>query len=144
VIFAQGDRAGGHALYIADGRLHYVANIGGQEQVLGSDEPIPMGRCVFGVEFTATGAAPQPLEVVGDVVLTIDDRLFATYSGMRMPVLDPLQALSAGRGVTYSVSADYVSPNPLRGAVLEYVAIEFSAAGEHHHDVVVELGYSHD
>ncbi|WP_325096555.1 arylsulfatase [Mycolicibacterium vinylchloridicum] len=144
VIFAQGDRAGGHALYIADGRLHYVANIGGQEQVLGSDEPIPMGRCVFGVEFTATGAAPQPLEVVGDVVLTIDDRLFAMYSGMRMPVLDPLQALSAGRGVTYSVSADYVSPNPLRGAVLEYVAIEFSAAGEHHHDVVVELGYSHD
>ncbi|MCX2929372.1 arylsulfatase [Mycobacterium sp. CVI_P3] len=144
VIFSQGDRSGGHALYLAGGRLHYVGNIGGEEQALRSTDPIRLGRCVFGVEFTRTGSGTRPLEVVGDLVLTVDDREVATFSGMRMPVLDPLQALSAGRSVGYSVSADYASPNPLRGGVVEHVTVDFSDAAAHHHEVIVELGYSHD
>jgi len=144
VIFAQGSRSGGHALYLADGRLHYVVNIGGQEQTVSSGEPVPLGDCVFGVDFTRTGSGPGPLDVMGDVALTVDDRPAGTFTGMRMAGLDPKQSISVGRSVAYSVSAAYASPNPLRGAVVDYVTIDFLDAGEHHPDAVVELGYARD
>ena len=42
VIFSQGSRFGGHALYLQDGRLKYVYNwLGELVQIVESDEPIP-------------------------------------------------------------------------------------------------------
>lgn len=144
VIFSQGSRSGGQALYLAGGRLHYVANIGGREQKVTAPEPIALGRYVFGVSFTRTGPGPGPLEVVGDVVLTVDDRYVAAVTGMRMAGLDPKQTISVGRSVAYSVTADYASPNHLCGGGVDQVTLDFSEAGEHHPGAVVELGYAHD
>ena len=48
VLFAQGARFGGHALYIKDGKLKYVYNLVGlHEQIVESTEPVPTGprRC---------------------------------------------------------------------------------------------------
>jgi arylsulfatase len=52
VIFAHGSRFGGHALFVKDGKLHYVYNFLGipPEQVLTADVPAP-GRHIVGVEF---------------------------------------------------------------------------------------------
>ena len=53
MIFAQGARFGGHALFVKDRRLHYVYNFIGipPEQHLESGEPLEPGRHVLGVEF---------------------------------------------------------------------------------------------
>jgi arylsulfatase A-like enzyme len=52
VLFAQGARFGGHALYVKDGKLKYVYNFAGlEEQVVESDEPVPLGRHVFSASF---------------------------------------------------------------------------------------------
>jgi hypothetical protein len=53
VLFAQGSRFGGHALFVKDRKLHYVYNFLGikPEQVLVSDALTP-GPHVLGVEFT--------------------------------------------------------------------------------------------
>ncbi|SBS76051.1 Sulfatase [uncultured Mycobacterium sp.] len=144
VIFAQGSRSGGHALYLAGGRVHYVGNVGGVEQTVTSSEPISLGRCVFGVDFTRTGSGPGPLDVVGDVVLTVDDRAVATLTGLRMAALDPKQPITVGRSVAYAVSAGYDSPSPVRDGAIDHVTIHFSEAGEHHPNAVVEWGYARD
>jgi arylsulfatase len=144
VIFSQGSRSGGHALYVADGRVHYVCNSGGDEQTVTSAESISLGRCVFGVDFTRTGSGPAPLDVVGDVVLTMDDREVAALGGARMAAFDPMQVISAGRSVAYSVSARYASPFPFRGGALDHVTIDFSEAGEHYPGAIVEMGFARD
>jgi arylsulfatase A-like enzyme len=55
VIFAQGARFGGHALYLKDRKLHYVYNfLAMDEQRFTSGELSP-GAYVFGVEFTKQG-----------------------------------------------------------------------------------------
>ncbi|EUA92266.1 arylsulfatase domain protein [Mycobacterium ulcerans str. Harvey] len=49
VLFKQGGAHGGHVLFIADGRLHYVYNfLGERQQLLSSVRPIPLGHHLFG------------------------------------------------------------------------------------------------
>ncbi|MGB7356857.1 MAG: hypothetical protein WA944_02015, partial [Mycobacterium sp.] len=73
-------------------------------------------------------------------MLTVDGHVAGSLTGVRMAGFDPMQTVSAGRSVAYSVSGEYVSPNPFRGGVLDHVAIEFSGDGEHHPDAVGQLG----
>nr|WP_162605238.1 hypothetical protein [Mycolicibacterium sp. CH28] len=86
----------------------------------------------------------RPFGVVGDVVLTIDDHVVGSLAGMQMAGFDPMQTVSAGRSVAYSVTADYTSPNPFHGGVLDHVAIDFAEGGDHHPDAIVELGFARD
>lgn len=144
VIFSQGSRSGGQALYLAGGRLHYVCNVRGTQQTITADEPISSGRHVFGVAFTRTGSGPGPLDVVGDVAVTVDDRRVGSQLGMRMAGFDPMQIVSVGRSVAYAVTADYASPNPLRGGVVDEVTIDFSEGGDHHFDAIIEAGFARD
>jgi arylsulfatase len=47
VLFAQGSRFGGHALYVKDGRLHYVNNyVGYEEQLVVASTDVPAGENV--------------------------------------------------------------------------------------------------
>ena len=56
VLFSQGARAGGHALYLKDGRLHYTYNwLGEKEQTVSSDAEVPSGSHVLTAEFQKTG-----------------------------------------------------------------------------------------
>jgi arylsulfatase A-like enzyme len=48
VLFAQGSRFGGHALYVKDNRLHYVNSfVGSVEQSVVGSEDVPTGENVF-------------------------------------------------------------------------------------------------
>jgi arylsulfatase A-like enzyme len=48
VLFAQGSRFGGHALYVKDSRLHYVNSfVGSVEQSVVGSEDVPTGENVF-------------------------------------------------------------------------------------------------
>jgi hypothetical protein len=56
VIFSQGSRFGGHALYVKDGRLKCGYNwIGQPEQIVESNETIPSGHVVFTASFEKQG-----------------------------------------------------------------------------------------
>lgn len=74
VIFAQGSRFGGHAMFIKDGRLHYTYNFRGlgDEQTLVADLP-DSGAHIFGIDFGREGVDEQH-QPVGTTTLHIDDR----------------------------------------------------------------------
>jgi arylsulfatase len=56
VLFAQGARFGGHALYLKDRKLKYVYNfVGLNEQIVEATEQIPTGRHVFSASFEREG-----------------------------------------------------------------------------------------
>ena len=58
VLFSQGSRFGGHALYVIGGRLRYVYNwLGELLQVVESDEPIPLGHVVLSASFARQGTS---------------------------------------------------------------------------------------
>ena len=56
VLFSQGARFGGHALYLKDGKFKYVYNwVGEFEQFVESTKRISVGRSVFAVSFVKEG-----------------------------------------------------------------------------------------
>ena len=58
VLFAQGSRFGGHALYIKDGKLKYVYNwVGLEDQLIESTQPVPLGHVVLSASFEKEGEA---------------------------------------------------------------------------------------
>ena len=60
VLFAQGTRFGGHALYVKDNRLHYVNNfVGAEEQMVVATEDLPTGEnLILSASFEKTGNEP--------------------------------------------------------------------------------------
>ena len=60
VLFAHGSRFGGHALYVKDGRLHYVYNfVGMSEQKFDGTEEIPIGEGqILSASFDKSGEDP--------------------------------------------------------------------------------------
>jgi arylsulfatase len=71
VLFAQGSRFGGHALYIKDRKLKYVYNyVGLEEQLVESTEPVPTGHVVLSASFDKEGET-MPSE--GTLTLHIRD-----------------------------------------------------------------------
>ena len=77
VIFAQGGRFGGHALFLKDRRAHYVYNFLGvaPEQPFSSEELAP-GRHVIGMEFAKDGVGDHG-EAIGTTRLHVDDKVVA-------------------------------------------------------------------
>ena len=74
IIFAQGSRFGGHALYIKDGRLTYTYNFLGIPPESRISAPISLsGRHVVGVDFTKEGMGEHH-EGLGPLRLYIDDQ----------------------------------------------------------------------
>jgi len=74
VLFSQGARAGGHALYLRDGRLHYTYNwLGEKVQTVTADRDVPTGKHIFTAEFQKTGDDEQTKSARGTITLYIDD-----------------------------------------------------------------------
>lgn len=77
VVFAQGARFGGHAMYIKDGRLHYTYNfLGMEEQTISADLPAS-GDHVVGIEFTKEGM-DETHSPIGTMRLHVDDAVVAS------------------------------------------------------------------
>jgi hypothetical protein len=61
VLFSQGSRFGGHALYVKDARLAYAYNFVGQAvQVVQSDQRVPTGHVVLSASFEREGDGLPP------------------------------------------------------------------------------------
>ncbi len=76
VIFNHGSRFGGHALYVKDGKLHYVYNwVGITEQKVSSSKPVSAGGSTLSAIFTKEGENP-PHVANGTLAIYIDMQPF--------------------------------------------------------------------
>ncbi len=130
VIFTQGNRHGGYAIYLADDRLCFVHNYLSFERfTVTSTEPVPRGPVALRMEFAPTG----PASFVGgrgcpaEVRLFYDDRVVGLgelpYS---VPVLFSTTGASCGWAYFDTVDPGaYEAPFPFTGT-LEKVILDIS------------------
>jgi arylsulfatase len=112
VLFAQGSRFGGHALYIKDGLLKYVYNFVGQfEQIVVSTEQIQSGHAVFSASFEREGDG-MPAE--GTLTLHIGDREVGSGKIKTQPGKFSIagEGLNVGKDGGEAVTDDYPGSSP--------------------------------
>jgi arylsulfatase A-like enzyme len=128
VIFSQGSRFGGHALYVAAGRLAYVYNwVGEHVQTVRSDEPLPTGHVVVSAAFEKeTDALPTE----GTLSLYVRDQKVAEARIMTQPGKFGLGGggLVVGRSGAEPVTDDYAGSRPwaFLGGTIKRVVIDVS------------------
>jgi arylsulfatase A-like enzyme len=138
VIFSQGSRFGGHALYLADGRLRYAYNwVGELVQVVEADEPVPTGHVVVSASFERTGDS-MPTE--GTLSLYVRDQKVGDGWIRTQPGKFGLGGggLVLGRSGAEPVVDGYPGERPwaLSGATIKRVVIDVS--GEAFEDLAME------
>jgi arylsulfatase A-like enzyme len=133
VLFAQGSRFGGHSLFVADGRLHYVYNFLGikPEQVVTS-EPLAPGKHVLGASF-AKESVGEHGETLGTTTLHVDDQVVASAAMRTQQANFALagEGLCIGRDTSDPVSERYTRGDG------------FAFTGGTIHEVRVSVGDDH-
>ncbi|WP_448811734.1 arylsulfatase [Agromyces bauzanensis] len=131
VIFAQGSRFGGHALYVKERRLHYVNNIVGLlEQKVDATEDLPTGSDqILSASFVKDG---QDERGMATGILTLyhgetavgSDRISTQVGKFSIAG----EGLSVGRDTGAPVTADYpgVAPWAFRGGRINRVRVDVS------------------
>src|SRR5262249_22205004 len=128
VLLAQGSRFGGHALYIKDGKLKYVYNfVGIHEQIVESDEPVPLGHHVFSASFEREGDA-MPAE--GTLTLHVGEEKVGEGRITTQPGKFSIagEGLNVGKEGAEPVTDDYPgdSPWPFVGGTIAKAVIDVS------------------
>jgi arylsulfatase len=131
VLFAQGSRFGGHALYVKDNRLHYVNSFVGMfEQKIVGTVDVPTGEdLILSASFEKDGMDPPPV-ATGILSLYHGD----TKVGEGRIKLQPGgfmiagEGLAVGRDVGDPVTDDYPGEHPYRftGGTIKRVAVDVS------------------
>ena len=139
VLFSQGSRFGGHALYLKDGIFKYVYNwVGEFEQIVESTKPLPTGECVLSVAFEKEGDA-MPTE--GTLSLFFDDEKVGEAKIKTQPGKFSLagEGLNVGKEGAEPVTDDYpgTSPWAFAGGTIHQATID--VAGEPWVDLESEL-----
>jgi len=135
VLFAHGGVGGGHSLYIADGRLHYVYNwLGDEIQKVSSGDTVPTGRHVFTAEFAMDGEDTETKSALGTLTVYVDMKKVGQKRIRTQPGSFSLtgDGLCVGRDSGSPVSPDYSAPFHFTGGAIERVVIDVS--GEHYVD----------
>jgi arylsulfatase A-like enzyme len=128
VLFSQGSRFGGHALYVKDGKLAYVYNFVGQAvQVVESDQRVPVGRVILSASFERKGDGMPPQ---GTLSLHIRDQRAGEGTIMTQPGKFGLGGggLAVGRSGAEPVADGYPGqrPWPFTGGTVKRVIIDVS------------------
>jgi arylsulfatase len=125
VIFAHGSRFGGHALFIADKKLHYAYNFLGYqpEQKFVSPELKP-GKYTLGMEFIKEKAGPNR-ESLGRTKLYVNDK--AVAEGPMRAQVGKFTLCGDGLCIGYdsgdAVSAGYKAPARFTGGTIIAVGV---------------------
>ena len=131
VLFAQGSRFGGHALYIKDNRLHYVYNfVGLMEQKIDADQDIPTGEnLILSASFDKDGEDPPGVST-GVLSLYHGDKKVGEGRIKTQPGNFSLagEGLCVGRDSGEPVTGDYPGPHPhaFTGGTIKRVAVDVS------------------
>jgi arylsulfatase len=139
VLFSQGSRFGGHALYMKAGTFKYVYNwVGEFEQIIESTEAIPTGDHVLSISFVKEGDA-MPTE--GTLTLHVNDRKIGEGRIKTQPGKFSLagEGLNVGKEGADPVTDDYpgTSPWAFVGGTIHQATID--VAGEPWVDLKNEL-----
>jgi hypothetical protein len=131
VLFAHGSRFGGHALYVKDGRLHYVYNfVGMMEQKIDGTQDVPAGKdLILSASFAKDGEDPPGVSTGilslyhGD--MKVGEGRIRTQPGMFMLAGE---GLCVGRDSGEAVTSDYPNGSPHRftGGTIKRVAVDVS------------------
>jgi len=130
VLFAQGSRFGGHALYVADNRLHYVNNfVGLVEQKIDAGEDLPVGEnLVLSASFEKDGEDP-PHVSTGLLSLYYGEKKVGEGRIKTQPAKFSIagEGLSIGRDSGEAVT-DYAGTAPwtFTGGTINRVAVDVS------------------
>jgi len=112
VLFAQGSRFGGHALYIKDRKLKYVYNwVGLFEQIVESSEDVPTGHVVLSVSFEKEG---ETMPTEGTLTLHMREKAVGEAKIKTQPGKFSLagEGLNIGREGAEPVTDDYPGDRP--------------------------------
>ena len=128
VIFSQGSRFGGHALYVTGGKLKYVYNFVGEKlQTIESDEPIPTGHVVLSASFERQN---DQLPTQGTLSLYIRDKKVGESPMMTQPGKFGLGGggLVVGRSGAEPVTDDFPGTRPwsFGGGTIKRVFVDVS------------------
>jgi arylsulfatase len=129
VLFAHGGVAGGHALYVKDGHLHYVYNwLGERVQTITSATPVPPGAHVLTAEFAKSGDDPATMSAVGTLTLYVDTEPVGDGEVMTQPGMFSLvgDGLCVGRDSGSAVSPEFGAPFTFTGGTVERVVVDVS------------------
>jgi len=129
VLFAHGGFPGGHALYLKNGKLHYVYNwLGEKIQTVTSTRDIEAGRHLFVAEFDKTGDDPDTASAIGTLTLFIDTEPVGSAEIMTQPGNFALtgDGLCVGRDSLSAVSPDYEPPFEFSSGTIDRVVVDVS------------------
>jgi arylsulfatase len=131
VLFAQGSRFGGHALYVRDNRLHYVNSfVGMLEQKVVATEDLPIGEnLILSASFDKDGEDP-PHVPTGMLSLYYGEKKVGEGRIKTQPggFMIAGEGLAIGRDVGDPVTLDYPGEAPwhFKGGTIRRVAIDLS------------------
>jgi arylsulfatase A-like enzyme len=142
VLWATGGVAGGHSLFVQDGRLRYTYNwVGSTLQKVVADAEISPGAHVYAAEFTAEGKSEDPKMpgATGTLKLYVDDQEVASEKIVTQPGNFCLtgDGICAGRDSASAVTPEYEAPFPFTGGTINKVIVDVS--GEHYVDHEAEV-----
>lgn len=130
VLFAQGSKFGGHALYVKDGRLHYVNNfVGVMEQKVDATEDLPTGEgLILAASFEKDGEDNHI--AAGTLTLYHGDREVGSARIKTQPGKFSIagEGLTVGRDSGAPVTDDYPgdAPWPFTGGTLRRLRVDVS------------------
>ena len=128
MLFSQGARFGGHALYVKDRRLRYVYNfVGSKVQTVESSREVPTGEVVLAAVFEKEG---DGLPTTGTLSLYIDDEKVGEGRIVTQPGNFSLvgEGLNVGRDPAEPVTDDYpgTSPYAFTGGAIREAIVDVS------------------
>ncbi len=141
VLFAQGSRFGGHALYVKDNRLHYVYNFAGiVEQRIVADADVPVGEnLILSASFVKDGEV-GPGTATGILSLYVGDQKVGEERIKTQPSAFGITGggVTVGRSDGDAVTEDYAGERPWRftGGTIKQIAVDVS--GEPYVDLALE------
>ena len=142
VLYAHGGVAGGHTLYVKDGRLRYTFNwVGTHLQEIVADRDITPGPHVYTAEFAMKGKHEDPAMpgFAGTLTLYMDDEEVGSGDIVTQPGAFCLvgDGICVGRDSASPVTPDYVAPFRFTGGVIDKVIVDVT--GERYIDHEAEV-----
>ncbi|MGZ3624608.1 MAG: arylsulfatase [Ktedonobacteraceae bacterium] len=142
VVFAHGSRFGGHAIYMKDGKMHYIYNwLGDIKQQVISNKAVPTGASTLSAIFTKEGENP-PHVANGTLAIYINDEKVGEMKMMTQPGKFSIagEGLNVGRDGGEPVTGDYPGeyPWPFTGTV-KRVVVDVSGDLSINHEVEAQM-----
>jgi arylsulfatase len=151
VLFAHGGVAGGHSLYLKDGKVHYAFNwVGTTLQTVVAPAGLQAGAQVISVEFVAEGANSDPAMpgAAGTVTLYVDDRAVASDRIVTQPGAFCLvgDGICVGRDSASPVTPDYADRGTFEftGGSIDKVVVDLSGERYLDHEAQVRAWFAID